>query len=229
MLKQEFENIKGVTEQWLSERDTLIRRINELETKLAEMKNDNTNRAAFLEGEIERMTKEYNETLKKFNDDRQSYQKEFNNELKVNEKIRERHEGYIEILKKELILARNIIKTPVLLDQTYKKLNFDDVEFYRHDLVAKRDRDATTAETDFDILSGNETNNKKKQARKARLDFNRTSYNRPETTAATQYDDYTGGSTVPRQNVTRVQWKAVNASQQQSANSTLNQSSIMSP
>ena len=39
-------------------------------------------------------------------------------------------------MKKELILARNIIKTPVLLEQTYKKLNIEDVEFYRHELVS---------------------------------------------------------------------------------------------
>lgn len=36
-----------------------------------------------------------------------------------------------------MILARNIIKTPVLLEQTYKKLNIEDVEFYRHELVSK--------------------------------------------------------------------------------------------
>ena len=43
------------------------------------------------------------------------------------------------MIKKELVLAKNIIRTPVLLEQTYKKLNFDDVEFYRHELVPKRE------------------------------------------------------------------------------------------
>lgn len=42
-------------------------------------------------------------------------------------------------MKKELILAKNIIRTPVLLEQTYKNLNFDDIEFYRHELVPKRE------------------------------------------------------------------------------------------
>lgn len=40
------------------------------------------------------------------------------------------------MLKKELILAQNIIRTPVLLEHANKKFNFDDVEFYKHEPAA---------------------------------------------------------------------------------------------
>jgi hypothetical protein len=42
----------------------------------------------------------------------------------------QRQQEYIELLKKELILAQNIIKTPVLLEQTRKKFNFEEAELY---------------------------------------------------------------------------------------------------
>jgi hypothetical protein len=90
MLKAEMECLKAVTEQWLGERDKLLHRIMDLESKLQEMKSDSTNRASFLESEIDRMEKEYNDTLQKLVLDREDYQKETLREIALNEKIRER-------------------------------------------------------------------------------------------------------------------------------------------
>ncbi len=90
-----------------------------------------------LEVQIEDMNKEFSQKLATLVEERERYQKEVNQEFSVNEAIKERQNDYIEVLKKELLLARNIIKTPVLLEQTYKKVNLDDVEFYRHELVHK--------------------------------------------------------------------------------------------
>lgn len=75
--------------------------------------------------------------MQKLTEEKTSFKKDVDQEMKVHETIRERQEDYIAVLKKELILARNIIRTPALLEQTFKKLNFDDVEFYRHELVKK--------------------------------------------------------------------------------------------
>jgi len=44
-----------------------------------------------------------------------------------------RQSDYVDLLKKELIVAQNIIKTPVLLDQTRKKFNYEEAELYQHD------------------------------------------------------------------------------------------------
>jgi hypothetical protein len=83
------------------------------------------------------MESDYAETLTKLAFERHNFKKDVNQEIHLHDAIRKRQEGYIHILKKELLLARNIIQTPVLLGSTYKKLNFDDVEFYRHELLPK--------------------------------------------------------------------------------------------
>jgi hypothetical protein len=49
----------------------------------------------------------------------------------VNVAIQERQEDYIQLLKKELIMAQNIIRTPALLEQTNKKFNFETMELYQ--------------------------------------------------------------------------------------------------
>lgn len=83
------------------------------------------------------MTIEYEQKIKNFHEDKHKFQKELGSEIIVHEAIKKRQQEYIEVLKKELILAQNIIRTPVLLEHANKKFNFDDVEFYKHEPVGK--------------------------------------------------------------------------------------------
>ena len=137
MLRQEMDNLSDLVTKWLQEKDGLIFRIKELEGIIEYLKYDSSSRTVQLENQIDQMKKEYSEILQKLTEEKTSFKKDVDQEMKVHETIRERQEDYIAVLKKELILARNIIRTPALLEQTFKKLNFDDVEFYRHELVKK--------------------------------------------------------------------------------------------
>lgn len=55
MLTLEFSNLKQVTESWLAERDTLVKKIIDLENKIADIKKDSSLRAAYLEDQLEIM------------------------------------------------------------------------------------------------------------------------------------------------------------------------------
>lgn len=55
MLTLEFSNLKQVTESWLAERDTLVKKIIDLENKIADIKKDSSFRAAYLEDQLEIM------------------------------------------------------------------------------------------------------------------------------------------------------------------------------
>jgi hypothetical protein len=81
------------------------------------------------------MTIEYEKNIKNAKEDKIKFQKELGSEIAVHEALKKRQLEYIELLKKELILAQNIIRTPVLLEHANKKFNFDDVEFYKHEPV----------------------------------------------------------------------------------------------
>ena len=83
------------------------------------------------------MTIEYEQKIKNFHEDKHKFQKELGSEIIVHEAIKKRQQEYIEVLKKELILAQNIIRTPVLLEHANKKFNFDEVEFYKHETAGK--------------------------------------------------------------------------------------------
>ena len=79
------------------------------------------------------MTVEYERNIKIAKEDKVKFQSELGQEINVHEAIKKRQQEYIDILKKELILAQNIIRTPVLLEHANKKFNFDEVEFYKHE------------------------------------------------------------------------------------------------
>ena len=61
IIKQEFDSLKDVSERWLSERLGLYDRIKELESKLKILKEDSNFHAAYLEGQIEKLQKEYDD------------------------------------------------------------------------------------------------------------------------------------------------------------------------
>lgn len=60
-------------------------------------------------------------------------------ELIINEAIRNRQDNYINVIKKELVLAQSIIKTPMLLKHTTEKFNFEEIETYKRELVLSGD------------------------------------------------------------------------------------------
>lgn len=136
MVRVEFDSLKSVAESWLNEKQNLINRIAELEHELAVLKEDSSSYAALLQGQIDKMTIEYEQKIKNFHEDKHKFQKELGSEIIVHEAIKKRQQEYIDVLKKELILAQNIIRTPVLLEHANKKFNFDDVEFYKHEPAA---------------------------------------------------------------------------------------------
>ena len=52
-------------------------------------------------------------------------------EVKLSEEINKRHEGYQQVLKKELIMAKNIIKNPIMLKKASTDLNYDRLQLYK--------------------------------------------------------------------------------------------------
>ena len=70
MLRMEFDALKGVTEQWLAERDTLVAKIQELENKLMDIRKDQSFRVAFLEAQMEDMQKDFDKKIEKFKEDK---------------------------------------------------------------------------------------------------------------------------------------------------------------
>lgn len=56
--------------------------------------------------------------------------KEMMKELKLKELIVDRHNQFEEVLKKELTMAKNIIKNPALLKRGERQLNFDNLDLY---------------------------------------------------------------------------------------------------
>lgn len=167
-LRSELDSLMDIANQWLKEKETLLERIRDLEASIEFLKHDNSSRTVQLEIQIEDMKRDFSEQLAALVEERVRFKREVDQEFAVNEALKERQADYIEVLKKELILARNIIKTPVLLEQTYKKVNLDDVEFYRHELVhkepdvldidakakARRDRRAAMSQNERDRRAG---------------------------------------------------------------------------
>lgn len=66
------------------------------------------------------MTKEYDE-----------FKGDILREVKLKEVINKRHQDYEEVLRKELIMAKNIIKNPVMLKKANVDMNFDRMKVYK--------------------------------------------------------------------------------------------------
>ena len=85
IIKQEFDSLKDVAEKWLNERITLYERIKELENKLKTLKEDSNFHAAHLEGQIEKLQKEYDELKLNQMRDRLKFQEDIAQEIKIHE------------------------------------------------------------------------------------------------------------------------------------------------
>ena len=69
------------------------------------LKEDSSSFAASLQGKIDQMTIEYEKNIKNAKEDKIKFQKELGSEIAVHEALKKRQLEYIELLKKELILA----------------------------------------------------------------------------------------------------------------------------
>ena len=76
IIKQEFDSLKDVAERWLTERLELYDRIKELERILRTLKEDSSTHTAKLEGQIERLQKEYDELKENQLRDRLKFQED---------------------------------------------------------------------------------------------------------------------------------------------------------
>lgn len=86
-------------------------------------------------------------------------------ELKLNHMINKRHEGYEKVLQKELTLAKNIIKNPVMLKKAERDANFHRVDIY------------TIKNTDAELKSIGKSPKKKNKMFES-FNFNNDEFNR---------------------------------------------------
>jgi len=59
-----------------------------------------------------------------------NFRKDLLNELKIKDLLIERNKGYGEVLKKELVTAKNILKDPATLKKANRDMNFESFEIY---------------------------------------------------------------------------------------------------
>ena len=72
---------------------------------MKDLKEDSHFRAAFLEGQIEKLQKDYDELRVNQMRDRLKFQEDIAQEIKIHEAMAARQSEYIELIKKELIVA----------------------------------------------------------------------------------------------------------------------------
>ena len=105
IIRIEFDSLKGVAENWIIEKQTLIDKIAELEHTLKVLKEDSSSFAASLQGKIDQMTIEYEKNIKNAKEDKIKFQKEIGSEINVHEALQKSKLEYIDVIKKEVILA----------------------------------------------------------------------------------------------------------------------------
>ncbi|CDW76163.1 UNKNOWN [Stylonychia lemnae] len=136
-LRDQFDQLKELTIQWFAEKATLLNKIAFLEHRIRQMSEDNSSKIVELEQQLSDFRKEYEETMRIYEQEKKQYKFEMSKELGINEVLNQRQNEYIEILKKELVIAKNIIKRPRELLKFSRDQGFHRIEIYKYEKVPK--------------------------------------------------------------------------------------------
>ena len=74
------------------------------------------------------------------------FQTDVDKEMEVKQLIQDRQNKYIDVLKKELIIAKNIIKFPRVHNKISQKMNFDEIILYQYGKTPEKRRSVTLKE-----------------------------------------------------------------------------------
>lgn len=80
--------------------------------------------------DIAQVREEYDRQFKEASTKMENLKKQYYAELQIKDEIIQRHANYEDVLKKELIFAKNILKNPKIMDKIYQNLNYDRIEVY---------------------------------------------------------------------------------------------------
>ncbi len=87
---------------------------------------------AHLQYEYAQREAKYQETIHLIQEDYARFRKEVDKEVALKDIIIERGEQFNHVLKKELVVAQNIIRTPMIFNKASKDLNTDKYMTYNH-------------------------------------------------------------------------------------------------
>lgn len=52
--------------------------------------------------------------------------------MKINETLLKRYIRYVEVLKKEIVLVKNVVKNPDIMKNILRTLNYSELELYKY-------------------------------------------------------------------------------------------------
>ncbi|CDW71143.1 UNKNOWN [Stylonychia lemnae] len=131
---EEFQQLEEMFNDHLNKYETAVNTQTILEQKIRDLENNQSEKInSLIEGykareELILKEKDY------LKDELFRYKNDTKKELDLKEVLVERQKHYIDLLRKELVFAKNIIKNPNLFQKAFEDMNFDQVEFYQNDL-----------------------------------------------------------------------------------------------
>eukprot|EP00347_Sterkiella_histriomuscorum_P003406 403364419 len=131
-LRDQFDILKELTESWFKEKTSLHAKISFLEWRIKQITEDNSSRIVELEHKLASQQKEFETKMAESEKDSKTFKFEMNKELGINELLNKRQSDYIDVLKKELVFAKNIIKRPRDMIKITQNLNYERIELYKY-------------------------------------------------------------------------------------------------
>ena len=106
--------------------------INALEARIRALEKVETDRVLLVKQEMASRDEEYQEIIKEIRDEHERYRAETLKEIAVHEALGRRQLAYQQLLQKELIIATNIFKNPILSAKLKQEVGMDRLEIYSY-------------------------------------------------------------------------------------------------
>ncbi|CAI2360718.1 unnamed protein product [Moneuplotes crassus] len=131
-LERNYNHLKKQCEGAITDYGNQVQLVKKLQQEISDLK-------ASHKIEIDRLLVNFEQEKKNLLDQNQiekssqlKYQKNLKTELKIQEELAQRFNKYAETMKKEIVLCKNVIKHPKMMQTAFRQANFNQFELYKY-------------------------------------------------------------------------------------------------
>ncbi|TNV73265.1 hypothetical protein FGO68_gene13128 [Halteria grandinella] len=139
-ITQEFDTLKTIYAHHLHQFEQAVQIRSELEARIRLLEKMESDKMVLIKAEYGRREQQYLDIVRLLQDDSEKFKQDIVKEFEVKDAILSRKDQNIEILKKELIYAQNVIKNPTIYQKAAEYMGADLMESYRYDRLGPLDR-----------------------------------------------------------------------------------------
>lgn len=140
-LENLLENLKKVTHKCIDDNEQLVKLKDDYKYKYEKIQAEFDTSLELVREEYRRMLVEKDIEIKKLHQEIVDFKLYSKNEHTLKDMIVKRHEDYTEILKRELVIAKNIIKNPKLLKIWNRDMHYKNLNIYKFTTSIMREED----------------------------------------------------------------------------------------